>query len=69
MVLISEALSSQNYDELEGRVNEEAIKVLKDKVESLSSYQRKLIALDADKTICFPGDIVVKEEGHYYYNT
>ncbi|KAG5317006.1 MAIP1 protein, partial [Acromyrmex heyeri] len=63
ITVISNALANENYDSLEGLVAEEMIEILRTKIETLSSEQRSLIAVNKESiAFQFLSDISTKTD-------
>ncbi|KAL0134813.1 hypothetical protein PUN28_001527 [Cardiocondyla obscurior] len=66
--VISKALANKDFDSLEGLVAENMIEVLRAKIESLSPYQRSLIAVrEEDITLHFLCNVEAKTTGEESY--
>ncbi|XP_011864708.1 PREDICTED: uncharacterized protein LOC105560314 [Vollenhovia emeryi] len=66
VTVISKALANQDYDSLEGLVEEDVIQVLRAKIETLSPEQRSLIAINKEDIVqfLFCDVIVVADKEH-----
>ncbi|CAK9825855.1 hypothetical protein ANTRET_LOCUS3792 [Anthophora retusa] len=62
MLVISNALSEQDYETLESLVHERTMKILKSRINNLRPDQRKLIYLEKDKFMCVPGSITLRRK-------
>ncbi|KAG5313435.1 MAIP1 protein, partial [Acromyrmex insinuator] len=63
ITVISNALANENYDSLEGLVAEDMIEILRTKIETLSSEQRSLIAINKESIVFqFLSDISTKTD-------